>query len=61
MITYSDDYNKKTIWQTHQVEERVHVVIRKESRTVYEALSLEDAKQLCNELGNAINLIEENK
>ena len=58
MITYTDDYNKKTIWQTHKVGERVHIVIRKESRTVYEALDLEQAKELCNEIGNIINQIE---
>ena len=61
MIEYIDDYNKKTIWDVYPVKERVHVAIRKESRTIYEALSLEAAKELLEELNNAINLIEEKK
>ena len=59
MITYKDDYNKQTIWDLSEVNDRVHIVIRKESRNAYEALSLDAARELHEQLGNMINLIEE--
>ena len=61
MTEYIDDFNKKTIWVLSDINDRVHITIRKEVKVMHEALSLDAAEELFQQLGNIINLIEEKK